>query len=41
MDHTLLLVLDKIRKKYGFDNPIVVADAAMLSRNNLIPLNSV
>jgi len=33
--HTLLPVLESIRKKYGFDNPIVVADAAMLSRDNM------
>lgn len=33
--HTLLPVLEGIQKKYGFGNPIVVADAAMLSRNNL------
>jgi transposase len=33
--HTLLPVLEGIRKKYGFGKPTVVADAAMLSRNNL------
>jgi len=33
--HTLLPILDGIRKKYGFDKPIVVADAALLSRSNL------
>ena len=33
--HTLLPTLKKIKKKYGFDNPIVVTDAAMLSMNNM------
>lgn len=33
--HTLLPVLESIQKKYGFEKPIVVADAAMLSKNNL------
>lgn len=33
--HTLLPTLDKIKKKYGFDNPIVVTDAALLSMNNM------
>lgn len=37
--HTLIPVLDGIRKKYGFGNPVVVADAAMLSGNNLRYLN--
>lgn len=33
--HTLLPTLDKIQKKYGFKKPVVVADAALLSKNNL------
>lgn len=33
--HTLLPVLEKIRRKYGFDNPVVVADAALLSGENI------
>lgn len=33
--HTLLPTLEKIQKKYGFPRPIVVADAALLSRDNL------
>jgi len=33
--HTLLPVLKKIRAKYGLDNPIVVADAALLSHQNM------
>ncbi|MFH0790529.1 MAG: IS1634 family transposase [Candidatus Omnitrophota bacterium] len=33
--HTLVPVLDKICKKYGFDKPIVVADAALLSGENI------
>lgn len=33
--HTLLPMLKKIRDKYGFQNPVVVADAALLSRDNL------
>lgn len=33
--HTLIPVLQKIQKKYGFGNPIVVADAALLSKKNL------
>lgn len=33
--HTLLPTLDNIEKKYGFKKPIVVADAALLSRKNL------
>ncbi len=33
--HTLLPILEKIQKKYDFDNPIVVADAALLSRKNI------
>lgn len=32
---TLLPTLKKIQKKYGFKKPIVVADAAMLSKNTL------
>lgn len=33
--HTLLPTLENIKKKYGFKKPIVVADAALLSRKNL------
>jgi len=33
--HTLLPVLEGIEKKYGFGKPVVVADAAMLSKKNL------
>lgn len=33
--HTLVPTLKKIQKKYKFQNPIVVADAALLSRDNL------
>jgi len=32
---TLLPVLQRIQEQYGFDKPTVVADAAMLSRDNL------
>ena len=33
--HTLLPTLKNIREKYGFDKPVVIADAALLSRDNL------
>ena len=33
--HTLLPILHKIQQKYGFQQPIVVADAALLSKDNL------
>ncbi len=33
--HTLLPTLEKIRQKYGLGRPVVVADAGLLSRNNL------
>lgn len=33
--HTLIPTLEKIQKKHGFRNPVVVADAALLSRENL------
>jgi len=33
--HTLLPALDRIRTKYGLGKPVVVADAALLSRNNI------
>ncbi len=36
---TLLPVLQKIQKQYRFDKPIVVADAAMLSQDNLSALD--
>lgn len=37
--HTLLPTLKKIQQKYGFSKPIVVADAALLSRDNLTKLS--
>ncbi len=33
--HTLMPTLNKIQRKYGFDKPVVVADAGLLSRQNL------
>lgn len=33
--HTLLPVLTKMQLKYGFEKPVVVADAALLSKQNL------
>lgn len=33
--HTLLPVIEKMCQKYGFGKPIVVADAALLSRDNI------
>lgn len=33
--HTLLPILEKIRKKYDIGNPIVVADAGLLSKDNI------
>lgn len=33
--HTLVPTLEKIQKKYGFEKPIVVADAGLLSKDNL------
>lgn len=33
--HTLIPVLEKIQKKYGFDRPTVIADSALLSKKNL------
>lgn len=33
--HTLLPTLENIKNKYGFEKPIVVADAALLSNKNL------
>lgn len=33
--HTLLPILENAQKKYGFSKPVVVADAALLSKNNL------
>jgi transposase len=38
--HTLLPTLQQIQEKYGFPTPIVVADAAMLSKTNLQQLAS-
>ena len=38
--HTLLPTLEKIQRKYGFDKPIVVADAGLLSKRNLQNLAS-
>lgn len=36
--HTLLPTLKNIQQKYGFSSPIVVADAALLSHDNLAQL---
>lgn len=36
--HTLLPVLNRIQKKYGFAKPVVVADAALLSKENIVKL---
>ena len=36
--HTLLPILEGIQKKYGFEKPIVIADAALLSKKNLVNL---
>lgn len=33
--HTLIPTLEKIQKKYGFDRPVVVADAGLLSKDNI------
>lgn len=33
--HTLIPILKKIQSKYGFKKPVVVADAALLSKQNL------
>ncbi len=33
--YTILPVLKKVQEKYGFDKPIVIADAALLSKGNL------
>jgi transposase len=33
--HTLLPTLREIQKKYGFDKPVVIVDAALLSKDNL------
>lgn len=38
--HTLLPTLKDIQAKYGFDPPVVIADAAMLSKSNLEQLAS-
>lgn len=38
--HTLMPMLEKIQKKYGFKKPIVVADAALLSKQNLENLST-
>lgn len=37
---TLLPVLEQIQKRYSFGNPVVVADAAMLSKDNLDALDA-
>lgn len=36
--HTLIPVLQDVQKRYGFKKPIVIADAALLSKNNLAAL---
>ena len=33
--HTLIPTLKSIQKKYGFDKPIIVADAGLLSKDNI------
>lgn len=33
--HTLIPVLEKIEKKYGFGKPVVIADAGLLSKSNV------
>lgn len=33
--HTLIPMLEKIQKKYHFDKPIVIADAGLLSKDNI------
>src|SRR3989344_6444142 len=33
--HTLIPTLEKIQKKYGFAKPIVIADAGLLSKDNM------
>lgn len=33
--HTLIPTLKKIQEKYGFDKPIVIADAGLLSKDNI------
>lgn len=38
--HTLLPILQQMQEKYGFNQPIVIADAAMLSKANLKNLAS-
>lgn len=38
--HTLLPVLENTQKKYGLGTPIVIADAALLSRKNLENLSN-
>lgn len=38
--HTLIPTLEKIQKKYGFAKPIVVADAGLLSKDNIEKLVS-
>lgn len=37
--HTLLPTLNKIQQKYGFDKPVVIADAGLLSKQNLTNLS--
>jgi transposase len=37
--HTLLPILKKFQKKYGFSKPVVIADAALLSKKNLTNLS--
>ncbi len=38
--HTLIPTLQKIQKKYGFDKPIVIADAGLLSKDNIEKLKA-
>lgn len=39
--HTLIPILEQVSSKFGIDRPIVVADAGLLSKNNIIALEQV
>ena len=38
--HTLIPVLDRFQKRFDLDKPIVVADAGLLSKDNLLNLKN-
>ena len=38
--HTLIPTLKKIQQKYGFDKPVVIADAGLLSKQNIKDLRA-